>query len=558
MICHYYPEPSYFIFTDSVPELLYYSHIPVSILALAVGFFVYQHNPKKVTNRLLFLIAITFSLWTFSNLIAWTNVNSGLILFVWTLFGILSAVLSILCIYFMYVFLYQKDAPTTMKVAFMLLLLPLLILTPTDLNVSGFNITNCDAFEFEGFILNLYHNMLGGLAMLWIGVMLLMRYRRASAVFRKQIILMGLGIEFFLGTFFSITFLASYLTLIGFFADSRFEMYGMFGMFIFMLFIVVLMVEFKAFNISIVAPKALVALLMLFVASQYTYATSTTGVILTSFTLTLTLLSGLILIRSIDSEIASRKRIEELLKKLEHNNKRLRELDSLKSEFVSIASHQLRSPLTVIKGYTSMILEGSFGPVQPKLKEVIGHIASSSQFMASSVEDYLSVSRIESGNMKYNCVDFNVATEVETIVDDLRRTATQKGVLLYSKTNLTKRGMVNADKGKVQQIVQNLLTNSIKYTPKGSVTVLVHDEPKKKLVHVEITDTGIGMSKETIATLFGKFVRAKNAHTVNVTGTGLGLYISKEMAEKMHGSITAHSEGEGKGSTFILTLPMVM
>jgi signal transduction histidine kinase len=558
MICHLFPEPTFFIFTSEVPELLYYSHIPVSILALVVGFFVYFHNRHSILHRLLLFISICFSLWTFANLIAWTNINSGLLLFIWALFGLLTALLSILCIYFIYVFLYERDAPIVMKVSFIALLLPVLLLTPTDLNVSGFNISHCDAFEFEGTALNIYYNTLGGVAMLWIGALLYRRYKTASREFRKQILLMGIGIEFFLFTFFSITFLASYLTLIEIFEDSRLEMYGMFGMFVFMVFIGILMVQFKAFKITLIAPRALTVLLLILVGSQYTYVTTTSGILLTTVTLILTTISSIVLMRSINNEIKSREHIEKLLKKIESNNKRLKQLDKLKSEFVSIASHQLRSPITVIRGYTSMILEGSFGIVPPKVKEAVEHIASSSQFMASSVEDYLNVSRIESGNMKYSCIDFNLAEEASKVVDDLRRTALQKGLVLSYSSDLTKKGIVNADRGKVQQIIQNLITNAIKYTPKGSITVYVHDNPKTKQIYVEVSDTGIGMSKETIDSLFGKFVRANNAYLINVTGTGLGLYIAREMAEKMNGSVTAHSKGEGLGSTFVFTLPLQM
>jgi signal transduction histidine kinase len=202
-----------------------------------------------------------------------------------------------------------------------------------------------------------------------------------------------------------------------------------------------------------------------------------------------------------------------------------------------------------------MMLEGSFGTVPPPLREPLERISESSALMASSVEDYLSVSRIESGNMKYNCSAFNLANETEKIVDDLRRTAIKKGLVLTSKNDLTTPTLVSADLGKTQQIIHNLLTNAIKYTPRGSITVHIHESKKEKCVAVDVIDTGIGMSEETIAELFGKFVRAKNAHHVNASGTGLGLYIAREMARKMGGDIVATSHGEGNGSRFRLTLP---
>jgi signal transduction histidine kinase len=177
--------------------------------------------------------------------------------------------------------------------------------------------------------------------------------------------------------------------------------------------------------------------------------------------------------------------------------------------------------------------------------------------MASSIEDFLNVSRIESGSMRYELSDFNIREQAEHIVNDLRAEALKSGLLLLYKSNMTAEGIVHADIGKTQQILHNLINNSLKYTQKGSVTVLVHENLKYHKLYVEIIDTGIGMSAKTINGLFAKFARAENANSVNIKGTGLGLFVAREMARAMHGDITAHSEGDGRGSRFILSLPLI-
>lgn len=558
MLCYFFPEPSYLFFTTDVPDLLYYSHIPSMALALLVGLFVYFNARHLLLNKLLLIISICFSLWTTFNLFAWTNIHADFLLFIWPLFGILSAFISIYSIYFIYVFLNKKDAPNKLKLLFLILLAPTLIFGATNLNLTGFNISNCDAFGYEGLIYKFYYIFLGVVGMISIIPLLISSYKKADKDFKKQILLMGVGIEFFLFSFFVMTFLASYIAGIGVWEDSRLEFYGLFGMTVFMIFIGVLIVKFKTFSIGMVASQALLIFLLILVGSQYTYSDNINSSILTSVTLAITALIGAMLIKSVGKEIQQRVRIQGLATELESANDRLKELDKLKSEFVSIASHQLRSPLTSIRGYASLLLDGSYGKIPSQAIVPLTRIDESSKLMAMSIEDYLNVSRIESGNMKYNKADFNLKDEVEHVCDGLRNEAVKKGLGLIFRSDLKSRGVINADIGKTVQIINNLINNSIKYTPTGSIKVLVRDDVVRKKIFVDIMDTGIGMSEKTQKSIFQKFERAENANTVNTSGTGLGLYVAHKMAEGMGGDITAYSEGDGKGSRFTLELPLAL
>jgi signal transduction histidine kinase len=558
MICNLFTEPSYFIYVADAPKLLYYSHIPTSIIALLLGAFVFWYGRKSLLNRLFFLIALCFVAWTSSNLILWTNIHSDFLLFIWSLLRVFSSILSILCIYFIYVFLEKKDVSFWVKLIFLALLLPVLIFAPTVLNLRGFNITNCDAFSYEGQLFVFFKIIFGVIAMAWILFLLIRKYLVANPEFRRQILLMGVGIESFLFTFFTINFLAGYLTEIGILQDSRIEMFGLFGMAIFMAFISYMIVTFNVFNIKLIAAQALIVGLTILIGSELFFTESQTNFILICITLILTLFGGYLLVRSVKREIEQRQQIEKLAKNLERANAKLKVLDKMKSEFVSIASHQLRSPLTSIRGYASMLLEGSYGKLPAKVGEAIEHINDASRFMASSVEDYLNVSRIQAGNMKYEYSDFNLKDIAERVADDTRQSAIHKGLLLTFKSDVSKKGIVHADVGKTRQIIDNLVNNSLKYTPQGSIQVFVHDDPRKKKIFVDVIDTGIGMAPLTIESLFEKFERAHNANEVNVTGTGLGLYIARKMARDMGGDVTAHSAGEGKGSTFTLEMPEVL
>jgi signal transduction histidine kinase len=511
-----------------------------------------MNDRKALANKLLFAITTFFSLFVFFNLITWANYSDRM-LFAWTFLGVLQGVIAILSVYIAHIFVTGRELPVIAKSA---LLACLFVVTGFNLAIGGFNITNCGAFEFDG-AASLSATLLGSLSIVWILALLVYGYRRNVGIRKKEILIFCIGLESFLLLFFFITQLASYLQTAGFTEDSRLEMYALFGMDIFALFLAYLIIRFKAFNARLLGAQALVVSLVALIGSLFFffYDSSRTVLILLSSTFVLACIGGYFLIKSVKKEVEQRRQIEKLATDLEKANEHLKVLDKMKSEFVSIASHQLRSPITAIRGYVSMLVEGSYGKFPDKAREVLDRISESSKFMASSIEDYLNVSRIEAGNMKYELSDFDLKEQAERVSDELRQVALKKGLILLFRSDIKGSGMVNADIGKTRQVIMNFIDNSIKYTPKGTITVIAHDDPSKKKMWITITDTGIGMSEQTLSEVFDKFIRAKNANQVNVTGTGLGLYVAKKMAAGMGGKVWAESEGEGKGSSFFIEFP---
>jgi signal transduction histidine kinase len=558
MLCYLYPEPTYLIFSNDLPALLYYSHIPTALIALLIALLVFISAPRELLNRLLCLILLSFTGWVIINLLAWTLVQGQWVLFLWSLYGMLQAAIALLSIYFVYAFVRGKPMPSGQKIMLAGLAFPVIFFAASDLNLSGFNISWCDAFGYEGQLYLAYYTALGALAFIWIGWLLLKGVTELPRAERIQRAVLGLGIEAFLLVFFGGIYFISYLAELNILINTDIEFYTLFSMTFFMSLIAWLIVKFKTFNVGTSATSALIVTLLILTGSQFTYIESRTGLIITSITLVLTSILSVFLYKTVRAETEQRKQLQVLTTKLEKANVRLKTLDKQKSEFVSIASHQLRSPLTSIRGYASMLSEGSFGKIPEKAKEPLERIETSAKRMALAVEDYLNVSRIESGNMKYELADFNLKDEIERICDDVRPTALKSGLVLLFRTNLQSKAIVHADVGKTVQMAHNLINNSVKYTKKGSVTVFVRDDVSKKQVYVDVIDTGVGMSQDTIDILFQKFSRAEGASKVNTTGTGLGLFVAYKMATAMSGDITAHSEGEGKGSRFTLTLPLAM
>jgi|ERR1035437_5938133 signal transduction histidine kinase len=247
------------------------------------------------------------------------------------------------------------------------------------------------------------------------------------------------------------------------------------------------------------------------------------------------------------------KQVDQLNKELGEANDRLRELDELKSQFLSFASHQLRSPLTAINGYTSMLLEGDFGEMSGQVKNSVKTIDISSQSLIKIVNEFLDVSRIEQGRMKYEISDFDIKALTEEVVAELRPNVENKG-LTFDFSAEPANYIVNTDQGKIKQVIGNIIDNSIKYTPNGGIKVHVENKDSKALISV--TDTGIGIDAADIPKLFSMFTRATDAHKTNVNGTGLGLYVAKQMVEAQKGRVWVESPGKGMGSTFFIELPL--
>ena len=237
-------------------------------------------------------------------------------------------------------------------------------------------------------------------------------------------------------------------------------------------------------------------------------------------------------------------------------NDKLKSLDKLKTEFLSLAAHQLRSPLTAIRGYTSMLLEGSFGHVDDKQKEAIDRVFQSSTHLTSVVEDLLNVSKIEAGGMKYVMAPFDFEKISHDLATDLSITAEKKGLKLTFDTDKKPPYTVNGDMEKIRQVVLNIIDNAIKYTPTGSISVLLKKVESLGVCRLEVTDTGMGISPEEKEKLFGKFSRGEGGKT-NTGGSGLGLYLAKQIAEAHGGHIAIDSPGVGKGSTFSIELKSV-
>ncbi len=236
-------------------------------------------------------------------------------------------------------------------------------------------------------------------------------------------------------------------------------------------------------------------------------------------------------------------------------NAKLHQLDKLKDDFVSVASHELRTPMTAIRSYAWMALHRPDIPLSQKLERYLYRTLISTERLINLVNDMLNVSRIEAGKVEITPKSFDMASLVKEVYEEVRAKADEKRLQLQILEH--KVPLVFADPDKVHQVLLNLVGNALKFTyPGGIITVDFFSDGKE--LEVSIKDNGAGISKEDLSKLFHKFARLDNSYvSISVSGgTGLGLYISKSLIELMHGRIWAQSEGVDKGTTFNFSLPL--
>lgn len=232
---------------------------------------------------------------------------------------------------------------------------------------------------------------------------------------------------------------------------------------------------------------------------------------------------------------------------------REREVDRMKTEFVSLVSHELRTPLTSIKGYVDLLLEGEVGDLEPEQREFLEIVGNNAVRLVSLINDLLDISRIESGKIELMMASQDVAATLHGVAASLRPQIEAKGqeLVLHIPDDLP---VIEADQNRLAQIFTNLLSNAHKYTPGGG-TISVSATVEGESVRVDVSDTGIGMTQAELDQLFTRFYRAKNRTTQEVGGTGLGLSITKSLVEMHGGSIEVRSQ-PNHGSTFTVRFPI--
>ncbi len=385
-----------------------------------------------------------------------------------------------------------------------------------------------------------------GLFLVSFGV-LIYKYRKAVDQEKAKLLL------FLLGVLFTFTFMGVFTVVaVVLFKTSSGVFFGPISFVILSSFVAFAIIKHGLFNIKVIATKILIVTLWIIFFSRIFLNESTRQYSIDIVLFLVIFIFGIGLSRSVEREVKQKEAATSMADSLEIANLKLQELDRQKTEFLSIASHQLRTPLSILKGYIELIEDGGYGKITKETGQILKNMDESNEHLIKLVDEFLNISRIEQGRAKYNFADFDIINTVKGVVVELDKRAEDKGL----KLKMAGKGVrhIVGDEEKIRHVVFNFVDNAIKYTEKGVIEVGVDND--KDGLKITVSDHGFGFEKVDEVNFFQKFYRGQNVKNTNVTGTGLGLYVCRKFIEAHGGKVWARSVGLGKGSEFCFWLPL--
>ncbi|MBI4067944.1 hypothetical protein HY413_00865 [Candidatus Kaiserbacteria bacterium] len=302
----------------------------------------------------------------------------------------------------------------------------------------------------------------------------------------------------------------------------------------------------RLFNIKVVAVEALVFVIGVITFVEVVFSTDPVMLLVRGIFLVLIVIAGILLTQSVTREVEQREKIQELAGDLEVAN---RQQESL----IHFISHEVKGALGKCSGIMSLILDGDYGPAPARMAEAVANGLTHTREAADMLTTILLSASLKTGAISFNMRPFSFKKSVETVVHSLKRDAEAKQLQLNYSLPETDCTVIGDENMLATHVIRNLIDNAIRYTPAGSIEVLLQASPDSLALSVK--DSGVGLTAEDKALLFTAGGRGKDSVKVNVNSTGYGLFFAKQIVEAHRGTVSADSEGRGKGSTFTVTLP---
>lgn len=533
--------------TKDFHQIAIYSHaVPIAVSLFVAGYVAVKTNFSLIA-RIFAAFMILFCMWLAGDLYLWLAQSYKMVIYIWSLLDVINIAFFLVGLHFFRVLALNRDASMWEKFVYIVLLAPSVFMTMIGMSIDGFDQVQCEATENT--ILTYYKFFVEGVVILAVvHTMITAAHRLREKA--SQVLVPGIALITFFLIFSTTEFWSSLFDV------YEINLYSLFILPVTLGVIIYSITNLSIFQIRMVGTRLIAYILVILVASQLIFLQNLTDILLSSITLIATLIFAFVLVRNLKTQVKQQESMEKLALELKTANVKLVTLDKQKSEFVSFATHQLRSPITALKGYASLLLEGEYGKLNEQMTEPVQRIYDSSVTLNAVVDDYLNISRIELGTMKYDFIPLSLKDLVDGTVAELKPNIDRSGVS-WSYVTCDSPCMINADKERIKQVISNLIDNGLKYSNKTSVKVTLERDDSTRIVRFTVEDGGIGIAPEVLGKLFEKFVRANNANIANIRGTGLGLFVAREIIRVHKGRIFGESLGENKGSKFTVELPLV-
>ncbi len=507
--------------------------IPIILSAIGnlfLGFFVFIREPVKKLNRLFGIFSFTTAFWVLSNFMAGINPvpfwpKTGYA------FGALISASAVLWIS-------ELCGITLTKFRITLFtglgLLFFLISYINDLILKNIRRVYLGGYEGEtGPLFSLYAIYIIG-TLIFVLYTLLSEYYKSTGLKKLQLSYVVIGSTLFIGVVLIVNFILPLFGIHQFMPlDSPSSLFLIF-------FTAIAITRFHLFEIRVILTETLVVAIGLTLLIQVLTAPTFGWKIFGFVLLAAFAIMGYLLIKYTYLEIRRRQEIEKI--------------DKAKSEFISIASHQLRTPLTAVKGYISMILEGTYGQLAERQARPLENVYQSNERLIRLVNDLLNLSRLDAGKIEFSPELTSLEEMVSGVVEELRINAEKKGLYMKMIKPSESLPKIMVDQDKLRQVILNIVDNAIKYTKEGGITFELKKLDAQE--EIKVSDTGEGMDEGELNSLFQMFSRATAGTQLHAEGAGLGLYVARQFIEMHGGKIWAESPGKGKGSAFIIQLPI--
>lgn len=543
LACEWDYTPILFLVSDNVfSSLIYYSHIFPIVGGAILAFLIWRQRQTDLINKLFVTLSCLFIAWCVFDLILWAHANPDYIMFFWSAQIFLDVLIYLISAYLFYVFINGRDISLSAKIFGFAALIPIVALAPTQFNLSAFDYTNCDREALEGYLWY-YTYAIEILLTLLIAVLAIRSIRTTiSRVKQFQISIFASGLGLFLLAF-------SWGNIVGSLSeDWTLAQYGLFGMPLFLAIVTYLIVQFEMFRVKVIAASALVMGLWVLLFSVLLFESISAARSVIILTLVFFAVMGALLVKTVKKEIEQRLLIQKQEQELEIANKQQENL-------LHFISHEIKGFLTEGQNAFAGIVEGDYGVAPAPMKTLAESALVKMREGVSTVMNILDASNLKRGTVSYKKDIIDLKGLVESAVKRLRPQAEGKGLVLVLHSPEGDVCVTRGDKDKLEQhVIRNLIDNAIKYTQKGSIAVSLECVGAK--IHFTVKDTGVGITDEDRPRLFTEGGHGKDSIKVNVDSTGYGLFIAKQVTEAHGGTIRAESEGAGKGSEFIVELPV--